>query len=362
MHVTAQAAKRAVLAFTLVISLIPTSSALTEAQTQAAFQDTTETTQEDTWYSWKEKDAPNYVKVIGDAQVSDAPEAGEVEYEDLDEYDRTAGAKAVITYEMVEASAGWRQDIPESEDPSGWGHNGEVAIVLPTGKTYHGWFWNRSHLIADSLGGDAIEENLITGTRMQNVGANNGEGGMAYCETKVRDWIEDNHDGTVYYAATPVYEDDELVPRNVIVDMKSSDGEIDERVVVFNYAKGYTINYNKGTYKAKKGAAAATSKSSEKSDSSASKSSGSSSSGNSSGKSSGDSSKNGSSNANKGSSGNGGSGSSGNSSSKTYCYVTPTGSKYHNEWCPTLSRSKHLTKLTVSAAKSRGYEACKVCH
>ncbi|MGN0078450.1 MAG: hypothetical protein ACI36V_06670 [Coriobacteriales bacterium] len=42
-------------------------------------------------------------------------------------------------------------------------------------------------------------------------------------------------------------------------------------------------------------------------------------------------------------------------------YLTQTGSKYHMRWCRTLYRSKHLTKVSVKKAKSRGYSACKVC-
>lgn len=42
--------------------------------------------------------------------------------------------------------------------------------------------------------------------------------------------------------------------------------------------------------------------------------------------------------------------------------ITPTGAKYHNRGCRTLSRSKTLTELTVSEAQARGYEACGVCN
>ena len=137
--------------------------------------------------------------------------------------------------------------------PSGWGHNQEVDIELVDGSFYHGQFWNRSHLIAKSLGGDEVVENLVTGTRMQNVGSNRGggiSGGMAYCENLARMWLEDNQDGFLTYIATPVYEGDELVCRSVIVDMLSSDGEMNVRIEVFNAAKGYEVNYADGTFTA----------------------------------------------------------------------------------------------------------------
>ncbi len=83
---------------------------------------------------------------------------------------------------------------------------------------------------------------------MQNVGANDGKGGMAYTETIARDYLKNNPNQTLYYSATPVYYQNEIVPRVVIVDMKSSDGSIDMEVEVFNSQKGYTIDYTTGAW------------------------------------------------------------------------------------------------------------------
>lgn len=99
------------------------------------------------------------------------------------------------------------------------------------------------------MGGDAIRQNVVTGTRTQNVGED-AKGGMRYSEIKAQEWLEANHDGTLYYGAKPVYEGNELVPRTVIVSMLSSDGTIDEKVIVFNSANGFEINYADGTFKA----------------------------------------------------------------------------------------------------------------
>lgn len=44
-------------------------------------------------------------------------------------------------------------------------------------------------------------------------------------------------------------------------------------------------------------------------------------------------------------------------------YITPTGQKYHStKNCPTLSRSKTISAISLAEAKSRGYDPCKVCH
>ena len=105
--------------------------------------------------------------------------------------------------------------------------------------------WNRSHLLADSLGGDPIAVNLVTGTRTQNVGSTQ-IGGMAHTEELAREYL-DTHDGNacpLYYAAMPNYVGAEAVPRTVTVDIQSCDKSIDERVEVANTANGWTIDYS----------------------------------------------------------------------------------------------------------------------
>lgn len=134
-------------------------------------------------YTWSEKAAPNYVKVVGKAKVSGKPKKGVIKYSGLESLGRSKRVVGNITYKMVKESAGWREEI--TEDPSGWPTVNPIkTIKLYNGRKYKGYFWNRSHLIADSLGGRAKKDNLITGTRMQNVGANDGNGGMAYTERK----------------------------------------------------------------------------------------------------------------------------------------------------------------------------------
>lgn len=200
----------------------------------------------------------DYVVSVGQAKTDYEPgEDGVVEYCPVDDLGRAVCAYGYLTSAQREAAqARDRQDI--TTDPSGWSHNAEVtipALESVTGsKVYSGWFWNRSHLVADSLGGDPDPVNLVTGTRTQNVGSTQTDGqysgGMAYTETLARDYL-DSTDGDscpLYYAATPVYTDDELVPRTVIVDMQSCDKQLDMRVEVTNAANGWTINYSDGSY------------------------------------------------------------------------------------------------------------------
>lgn len=205
----------------------------------------------DGWETWDASTAPEYITVVGDAVIRYDVDEGDIVYGGLDRLGRTQFAAGSLTHEVREAAKErGRQSFDASDDPSGWTGGSKASIVTPNGKTYNGAFWNRSHLIADSLGGAAERENLVCGTRMQNVGANDGRGGMAYTETKARSWLDKHTDGTLYYAATPLYVGDELIPRAVLVDMQSSDGALNEEVVVYNAAKGYTIDYYTSAFSA----------------------------------------------------------------------------------------------------------------
>ena len=198
-------------------------------------------------YAWNES-MKGYYQVLGKAVTADKTvnKSSEFKYSDLDELGRSGIAEALITYADVEKSAGTREQFEKGSDPSGWGHNPKVSVKMTNGKIYNGFAWNRSHLIADSLGGRAYRNNLITGTRMQNVGANDSHGGMQYIERKVVDHLKSNRYSRVWYRVTPIYEKNELVPRVVVVDAQSDDGGINERVVTYNVLPGYTIDYMTG--------------------------------------------------------------------------------------------------------------------
>ncbi|MFB9769316.1 DNA/RNA non-specific endonuclease [Lactiplantibacillus modestisalitolerans] len=168
-----------------------------------------------------------------------------------DKQGRPATAKAMLTYGQYEASRGSRQGTPIT--PDSWpAKNPIVAISYGyTGRTYHGYLYNKSHSIADSLLGKASYEstnNFTTGTRPQNVGADQN-GGMRYAESQVERYWQ-NHpktDAVVTYQTTPLYHGDETVPRGSVVDFQSSDHTLDMEVVVVNSAEGFKINYDNAT-------------------------------------------------------------------------------------------------------------------
>lgn len=250
---------------------------------------------------WNISSFPNYYQILGPSEIKSEefpqvktvslkdykPEkrsnktvsVSEINYSSLDELGRSGVAYGTITYDMVDISAGTRETWEPNPEPSGWfiyknknnsslisekdykslnskerktyseiSNNKKESIKLSNGKTYNGYFYNRSHLIADSLGGRAFRENVVTASRTQNVGNNDKVGGMQYIEWKVMNYIKENKDVVVYYKAEPIYTDSELLPRHVIVSALSSDGVIDEKVKVFNAAEGFSINYLTGEY------------------------------------------------------------------------------------------------------------------
>lgn len=203
---------------------------------------------------WNEKVSPDYYLVAGPAEKLYEVEPGEYLYFETDNQDRTVGAVANITQEdYFRAKKTERANI-NNLYPSGWTKNVEVTIPATENspaKDYNGWFYNRSHLIADSLGGHPQVENLITGTRTQNVGNSNHKGGMKYPEQLAYDYLSSSEAKycPLYYAAIPQYQtDDELVPRTVTVDIQSCNKSLDEHIIVYNVAKGFAIDYTTGEF------------------------------------------------------------------------------------------------------------------
>ena len=195
----------------------------------------------------------DYYTVLGPAERAHDDAGPTVSVCDLDELERATCAYGELTGRGSGDSDG---DLP---DPAGWPEdNREVDIPaledVSDSRNYHGWMMNRSHLVADSLGGPEVAENLVTGTRTQNVGSHQEDGqyagGMAYTEKIARDYLDSGKAAScpLYYAAAPQYSGDELVPRTVIVDIQSCDQSINQRVEVSNTANGWEIDYTDGSF------------------------------------------------------------------------------------------------------------------
>ena len=221
-------------------------------QTTATKQVTSNTKTTDLGYpEWNYDEYPDYYAENGPAVIDESkfPEKGNINYTGKDSSGRTLAVYGTITYKMVEKSANEkRPDFKSDDNPSDWSKNKKVTVETSTGPYDKGWFWNRSHLLADRLGGEATSDNAITGTRMQNVGNRSNTGGMVHIEEIANDYLKKHKDKFLYYSAEPIYNENELIPRYVVVNAKSEDGILDKQVITFNYQKGFTINYNDGTF------------------------------------------------------------------------------------------------------------------
>lgn len=190
--------------------------------------------------------SPDYYHSDGRAQLAETLPAGAVNYSPLDALGRSGRVDAAVTYATMERGKAGDRSAMAGIRPSGWpSRNPKVTIGMGP-KSYRGYLYNRSHLLAKSLGGENSVRNMVTGTRTQNVGRNQPAGGMAYTETQARDWLEKHRDGSIQYDVTPNYTGSERIPRTVTVDMRSSDNLLDEHVVVSNTAHGYAIDYDTG--------------------------------------------------------------------------------------------------------------------
>lgn len=160
-------------------------------------------------------------------------------YSELDEFGRTQYAYASIDETLMPA---------EDEE------RGDISSVKPTGwiqKKYDGignddWLYNRCHLIAWSLAGENDNEcNLMTGTRYFNVE------GMLPFEMQALDYVDDNPKNHLLYRATPVYDEDDMLAKGLLLESYSieDEGELQFCVFIFNVQPDISICYSTGDSK-----------------------------------------------------------------------------------------------------------------
>lgn len=106
-------------------------------------------------------------------------------------------------------------------NPSGW-HNYKIETTK-NGKPYTAWAFNRGHLVGYQFSGLNDEKrNLITETAYLNQGSTTGmddtnSKAMLYYENLLRKWINEHPQSKLDYAVIPLYYQDELVARKVLL-------------------------------------------------------------------------------------------------------------------------------------------------
>lgn len=160
---------------------------------------------------------------------------GYQDYSDLDKLGRCGTATACLGPETLPTKPRGRIGMIK---PSGW-HTVRYDDLIKDKYLY-----NRCHLIGYQLSGqNANPKNLITGTRYLNTE------GMLPFENEVADYIHTsgNH---VMYRVTPVFQNNDLVARGVIMEAESLEDQgqgIRFCVFCYNVQPGITINYADGS-------------------------------------------------------------------------------------------------------------------
>lgn len=154
-------------------------------------------------------------------------------YSDLDELGRCRTACANVGTDIMPVKE--REGIGQIK-PSGW-HTVKYENIDGN------YLYNRCHLIGYQLSAEnANEKNLITGTRYLNVS------GMLPFENMVADYVKEteNH---VLYRVMPVFENDDLVARGVLMEGWSVEDDGDGicfNVFAYNVQPDIVIDYASG--------------------------------------------------------------------------------------------------------------------
>lgn len=156
-------------------------------------------------------------------------------YGELDAFGRCTVCVANIGRDIMPEPGEKRGEI-SSVKPTGWK---SVKYDIVDGK----YLYNRCHLIGYQLSAEnANKSNLITGTRYMNV-----DGQLPF-ENMVADYVKEteNH---VLYRVTPVFVNDELVARGVLMEAVSVEDKgqgICFNVFCYNVQPGISIDYATG--------------------------------------------------------------------------------------------------------------------
>lgn len=194
-------------------------------------------------------------------QINSQPvkELGEIKIDEIESIVKVNGNYASFTLEELESTEPWQifSDLDsmnrvgvadallhKSMMPSE--PREDISMIYPTGwnqkKLDDGnWLYNRSHLLGFQLTGEnANWKNLFTGTQELN------QIHMVKYENEIAQYLKstNNH---VRYRVTPIFMDNELVPRAIQLEAKSiEDKQIDFNVLIPNVQAGITIDYSTG--------------------------------------------------------------------------------------------------------------------
>lgn len=155
-------------------------------------------------------------------------------YSLLDDLGRTGVAYACFGTESLPSKP--REAIGMYK-PSGW-NQAKYDVLKDVDNNPAGYYQCRMHLLMYALGGNDHETNLCAGTFYCNLN-------MEKLEIQALSCVKNQHH--VLYRTTPIYNDEELMCRGVLMEARSVEDEsLSFCVFVYNAAPGIKIDYKTG--------------------------------------------------------------------------------------------------------------------
>lgn len=135
---------------------------------------------------------------------------------ELDKLDRSTSAHIQLN---IKDKPKAKREPKISVDPVGW-HNYKMPID-DSGSEKEAWLMNRGHLVGYQFSGlDNELRNLTPMTALLNTGSlsdtdSANQTAMLFYENNLADWINAHPNDWLDYKVTPIYQGDELIPRQV---------------------------------------------------------------------------------------------------------------------------------------------------
>ncbi len=160
-----------------------------------------------------------------------------IKLSDLDDLGRCGTNTMSLTASEL---ATYERGSIETIKPSGWNQAKYDPDIIESDSPY---LYNRCHILCHECSGNDSEQNLLTGTRAFNLAMLN------YFEIPVINCLEDNPDIHVLIRGTPIFFNEELVCRGILLEAESVEdngASIMMCKYIYNIQKNVVINYATG--------------------------------------------------------------------------------------------------------------------